>query len=50
MSSKLIIFGRNKNFAVLQIEKGHVWKESGVTTLLINDESSVIVKNILSCF
>ena len=42
-------------------EKGHVWKESGVTTqvsmavevgtlLLSNDKNSVIAKNVLSYF
>ena len=32
MSNKLMIFGSNRKIG--HVEKGHVWKESGVTTQL----------------
>ena len=50
--------GRNCHYLA---EKGHTWKESGVTTqggremevgtlLLSNDENNIIVENVLSYF
>ena len=63
MSNKSMIFGSNrKNDGTLPlVEKGHIWKESGVTTqgrrqvevgtlLPSNDENNIIAKNILSYF
>ena len=63
MLNKLMIFGSNRKKVEFHhfAEKGHVWKESGVTTqekkevelgtfLQSNDKNNVIAKNALIYF
>ena len=63
MSNKLKAFGNNRKKVQFDhsAEKGHVWKESGVTTqerrevdvgtfALSNDKNNVIAENVSSYF
>ena len=52
---------QQKKYSIIQQKKGHVWKESGITTQgrkevevgtlwLSNDRNNVTAENVLSCF